>query len=195
MWSHDEERPDVADVSDAQQLWRLLAITAGGGEQAPSVAIEAFRRVHGAGQPKPVDSALLLCTDWRWRRTSGRVLAGILEAGILDGPQQDQLADEWLWPERARYVYPIGWLGDTVIEIDLSQSRRPPRERKVHVDPSTPATAERYVWPPLRSWAAARVLDWLGLDNRGQFDPTRFAPEEVNQRLAATSHTIGVSRH
>jgi hypothetical protein len=33
------------------------------------------------------------------------------------------------------------------------------------------------------------MLDWLGLDNRGQFDPTRFAPDDVNQRLAAVSHT------
>jgi pRiA4b ORF-3-like protein len=33
------------------------------------------------------------------------------------------------------------------------------------------------------------MLDWLGLDNRNQFDPTRFAPNDANQRLSAVSHT------
>ncbi|MEC3978731.1 plasmid pRiA4b ORF-3 family protein [Amycolatopsis sp. H20-H5] len=33
------------------------------------------------------------------------------------------------------------------------------------------------------------MLDWLGLDNRDQFDPTRFAPDDANQRLSAVSHT------
>jgi hypothetical protein len=28
----------------------------------------------------------------------------------------------------------------------------------VHVDPDTPTTAERHVWPPLRKWAAQRLL-------------------------------------
>ena len=34
------------------------------------------------------------------------------------------------------------------------------------------------------------VLDWLGLDNSEQFDPTRFDPDEANRRLAALSHTV-----
>ncbi|WP_410624952.1 plasmid pRiA4b ORF-3 family protein [Amycolatopsis sp. cmx-8-4] len=33
------------------------------------------------------------------------------------------------------------------------------------------------------------MLDWLGLDNRSQFDPTRFAPDDANQRLSAVSRT------
>lgn len=159
MPSRDEESPaDVADAPDAQQLWRLLVTATGGREQAPSVAIDSFRRLHGAGQPEPVDSALLLCTDWRWRRTSARVLAGILATGILDDEQQDRLAEELLWPDKARYVYPLGWLGSTFIEIDLPSGQGAPRQRTVHADPKTPVTAERSVWPPLRSWAAERVL-------------------------------------
>jgi hypothetical protein len=40
------------------------------------------------------------------------------------------------------------------------------------------------------------MLDWLGLDNRGQFDPTRFAPDDANRRLTAVSHAGPiVSRH
>ncbi|TDC35237.1 hypothetical protein [Kribbella albertanoniae] len=159
MATRDEESPaDVAEAPDAQQLRRLLVTAPFGREQAPSVAIDTFQRLHAAGQPEPVDSALLLCTDWRWRRTSGRVLVGILASGILDDKQQDQLAEDLLWPDKAQYVYPLGWLGSAFVEIDLSPVPGMARQRTVHSDPKTPMTAERDIRPPLRSWAAERVL-------------------------------------
>jgi len=160
VWSRDEVPPDVADVTDAQDLWRLLVTVPGGRELPPTVAIDTFRRLYDAGQPKPVDSALLLCTDWRWRRTSARVLAGIVETGILDDSDQDRLAEELLWSDKVRYVHSLGWFGSSFIEFELAAPRQrgPVRERTVRVDPSTPVTTERAVWPPLRTWAAERVL-------------------------------------
>jgi hypothetical protein len=122
MWTPDEEPPaDVAGAPDAQRLRRLLVTTPHGPELAPAVAIDTFQRLHdAAGRQEPVDSALLLCTDWRWRRTSARVPAGILATGILDEDQQDQLAEELLWPDKVNYVHPVGWFGSTFIEFDLS---------------------------------------------------------------------------
>jgi hypothetical protein len=156
MWSGDDEPPDVAGVPDAQQLWRLLVAPSHARELAPAVAVDTFRRLHDAAQPGPVDSALLLCTDWRWRRSSARVLAGIVAAEILDDAGLDRLAEELLWSDKVRYVHPLGWTGSSFIEFDLDAPQRPPRT--VHLDPSTPVTAERQVWPPLRAWAAERVL-------------------------------------
>jgi hypothetical protein len=159
VWTPDEEPPtDVADALDAQHLRRLLVTAPHGRELAPSVAIDTFQRLHEAGQQEPVDSALLLCTDWRWRRTGAPVLAGILATGILDDDQQDQLAGELLWPDKVNYVHPLGWFGSTFIEFDLSPAPRAPRQRTVHADPNTPMTTQRHVWPPLRSWAAQRIL-------------------------------------
>ena len=151
---------DIADVQDAPGLWRLLVIEAGAYDLAPAVAVEAFQRLHGTGQARPVDSALLLCTDWRWRRTSARVLAGVLDTGILDEAEQDRLGQQFLWQDRMPYVHPLSWIGSTFVEIDLEASsrRRPLRQPEVRLDPSTPVTAERHVWPPLRSWSAARAL-------------------------------------
>jgi hypothetical protein len=63
------------------------------------------------GEAGAFDSALLLCTDWRWRRVSAQVLAGIVESGILDDADQDRLADTLLWQERVHYRYPIWWIG------------------------------------------------------------------------------------
>lgn len=177
MWSREDEAPaDIADVTDAQKLWRLLVTVPGGREWAPTAAIDAFRRLHDMGQPRPFDSALLLCTDWRWRRTSSRVLAGIVETGLLDDSDQDRLAEELLWSDRVRYVHPLGWIGSTFLEFEVAAPRqRPPaRPRTVRVDPSTPVTTERSVWPPLRSWAAARVL----VRNRS-------APADVLERARA----------
>lgn len=145
-------------MRDAQGLWRLLVTETRGRTLPPDIAVNTFRRLHGAGQQAPFDSALLLCTDWRWRRAAARVLAGIVATEILDDAGQDRLAEELLWSDAVRYVHPAGWLGGTFVEIDLGApgEQRPPRE--VHVDPSTPVTTERRVWPPLRSWAAERVL-------------------------------------
>jgi hypothetical protein len=86
------------------------------------------------------------------------VLAGILATGILEDEQQDRLAEELLWPDKVKYVHPLGWLGSTFIQFDLPPVPRAPRQRTVHADPSTPVNTERYVWPPLRSWAAEQVL-------------------------------------
>lgn len=161
MWSDDEESPpDVTDAPDAQQLWRLLVTVPRARELAPTVAVDTFRRLHDAGQPEPDESALLLCTDWRWQRTSARVLAGIMATEILDDAEQDQLAEVLLWSDKVQYMYPLGWIGSTFIEIDLDAlpGQRAPQQRTVHVDPNTLVTAERQVWPPLRSWAAERVL-------------------------------------
>jgi hypothetical protein len=156
VWSADDEEPaDVAEVPDAQALWRLLVSGAGRRELAPRLAIDTFRRLHDGGQPQPFDSALLLCTDWRWQRTSARVLAGIVESGILDDAEQDRLAEKLLRSDMVTYVHPLGWISSTFIEFDLDA---PHERREVHVDPSTPVSTERHVWPPLRSWAAKRLL-------------------------------------
>ncbi len=157
MWSHDDEpAADVAGVPDAQQLWRLLLAAPHRPELAPAVAVDTFRRLHDAGQSGPVDSARLLCTDWRWRRSSAQVLAGIVAARILADAELDRLAEELLWSDKVRYAHPLGWTGSSFIEFDLDAPQRPPRT--VHLDPNTSVTAERQVWPPLRAWAAERVL-------------------------------------
>lgn len=102
-----------------------------------------------------MDSALLLCTDWGWYGTSAKVISGIVDSGVLDDGDQDRLADLLLWQEHVRYRHPAWWTGTTFIEYDLQS---PGPGRTVRIDPNTPTTAHRSVWPPLRTWAAARVL-------------------------------------
>jgi hypothetical protein len=146
---------EISDITDALSLWRRLVSGAVVRQVPPGVAIEAFRRLHRAGEPGAFDSALLLCTDWRWRGVSAKVIFGIVDSGILDDGDQDRLADTLLWQEQVRYRHPIWWIDTTFIEYDLES---PGPGRTVRIDPNAPATAHRSVWPPLRTWAAGCVL-------------------------------------
>jgi hypothetical protein len=149
------ESTEISDVTDALGLWRRLVSGAVGRPLPPAVAVDAFRRVHRGGESGAFDSALLLCTDWRWRRVSAQVIAGIVESGILDDDDQDRLADTLLWQKRVRYRHPIWWIGTSFVEYHLGA---PKAGRRILVDPDTLSTADRCVWPPLRTWAAGHVL-------------------------------------
>jgi len=83
------------------------------------------------------------------------VISGVVDSGVLDDGDQDRLADALLWQQQVHYRHPFWWLGTTLVEYDLD-SRGP--GRTVRVDPNTPTTAHRSVWPPLRTWAAGHVL-------------------------------------
>jgi hypothetical protein len=147
---------EISDITDALTLWRRLVSGATGRGLLPAVAVDAFQRLHRGGEPGAFDSALLLCTDWRWYHGSGKVVAGIVDSGILDDDEQDRLADMLLWNKQVvRYRHPLWWLGTSFVEYDLDS---PAPDRTILVDPNTSTTAHRHVWPPLRTWAAGRVL-------------------------------------
>lgn len=146
---------EISDITDALSLWRRLVSSAIGRPLPPAHAVEAFRRLHRGGEVGAFDSALLLCTDWRWRRVSTQVIAGIVDSGILDDDDQDRLADTLLWQERVDYRHPVGWIATSYVEYDLNSAGP---GRTIRVDPNSPTMASRTVWPPLRTWAAGRVL-------------------------------------
>ncbi len=149
------EPTEISDITDALSLWRRLVSSAIGRPLPPALAVEAFRRLHVNGEPGAFDSALLLCTDWRWRRVGTQVIAGIVNSGILDDDDQDRLADALLWQERVDYRHPVGWIATSFVEYDLNSAGP---GRTIRVDPNSPTMASRNVWPPLRTWAAGRVV-------------------------------------
>jgi hypothetical protein len=152
----DPQAPtEISEITDTLSLWRQLVSGAVGRRVPPAVAVDAFRRLHCGGGPGAFDSALLLCTDWRWYGVSAKVIAGIVDSGVLDVDDQDRLADTLLWREQVQYRHPIWWIGTTFVEYELDS---PVAGRTIRVDPNTPTTAHRSVWPPLRAWAAGRIL-------------------------------------
>ena len=89
------------------------------------------------------------------KRRRSNIALGVVDSGILDDEDQDRLADALLWHEQVRYRHPFWWLGTTFVEYDLDS---PSPGRTIQLDPNTPTIAHRQVWPPLRTWAAGRVL-------------------------------------
>jgi hypothetical protein len=109
---HDaDELAPLLDANSPLELHRRLVMDRGPGGSSTrhQEAIEVLRAHHGRGQPGAVDSALLLCTCWRWRRCTGRLIAGIVATGILDPTQLDELAERLLWPDVVVYPAPAEW--------------------------------------------------------------------------------------
>jgi hypothetical protein len=181
---------EISDITDALSLWRRLVSGATGRRLPPAVAVEAFRRLHRDGEPGAFDSALLLCTDRRWYGVSAKVIAGVVDSGILDDDDQDRLADVLLWDEQVRYQHPLWWTGTAFVEYDRDS---PGPGRTIHLDPNTPAIAHRSVWPPLRAWAAGRVLTRHRASARDVLDHARSLPPR--DAAAAVTGAVRVVDH
>ena len=110
-----------------------------------------FRRFHAEESGGAVISAALLCTDHRWRKAGHHLIAQIVESGLLPVDDELQLA-EW-------FTAPTFAVELEVVEIasvaELVNLRVSP---VVPVGVSDVSVVERSVWPPLRRWAAARLV-------------------------------------
>jgi hypothetical protein len=143
-----------------EELWRALVL--GGGLRASSNHWDAgllFRRHHGDGQPGALDTALLLCTDLRWRRATAGLIAEIAGSGVLDGDELAVLAESFL-NEAVVWEAPAAWTEGPWIEIVLSESADGDDDGGPGEDdpPEGPLRVLRDVQPPLRRWAAAELL-------------------------------------
>jgi hypothetical protein len=143
-----------------EELWRALVF--GGGLRASSNHWDAgllFRRHHGDGQPGALDTALLLCTDLRWRRATAGLIAEIAGSGLLNGDELVVLAESFL-DEAVVWEAPAAWTEGPWIEIVLSESADGDDDGDPGQDdpPPGPLQVRREVRPPLRRWAAAELL-------------------------------------
>lgn len=143
----------AASVADLHRL--LVRFGVGGRSSRHQEAVELFvlhHREHPAGA---VDTAVLLCTEWRWNRFTAKLIADIHAAGILDDDALDALADRLLWADRPSVRHALSWLGLEWTSIDLTSGhvvgRGVDRDRLVD-DQRSPAE------PPLLRWAAGHLL-------------------------------------
>jgi hypothetical protein len=64
--------------------------------------VSAFKRVHATNRAEALRTASLLCTDRRWRRITGRLIAEIEDTNILDDGGLDSLAEDFLMMDAYR---------------------------------------------------------------------------------------------
>ncbi|MGH2513725.1 MAG: hypothetical protein ACRDGQ_13700, partial [Candidatus Limnocylindrales bacterium] len=164
---HDDAGSDIGDrledliglhgATNAEELWRALIAPPAALAGHPFEAIGLFRQHHGNGEPDALTTALLLCTDRRWEPYTGRLVAGLVDTGILDEANRGELVECFLWSDVYRVEYPIGWFGTRLVVVDPNPAAGSAPEI-VEVDPVTLVPVERHIAPPLRRWAAAAAL-------------------------------------
>ena len=146
-WLEDPVRISGAATPDA--LWRYLA----GNVHLRALpntfeAVSAFLRLHRDRPADALRTAQLICTDLRWRRVTAPLIVDIAQSGILDERALDQLADGFLWDDTLKWPVPEQWLRDGTVRI----------RRRSHKPGRTAVVVDRMIPPPLRRWAAARVV-------------------------------------
>lgn len=71
-------------------------------------AVGLFHKHHRHGDADSLRTALLLGTDRRWDRDSGRLVRALVETGILGDADIGKLIERFLWSDRYRVTYPAG---------------------------------------------------------------------------------------
>ena len=192
----------------ADALHRVLVLHPGGRSSADAFEPMALFTKHHASEPGTSEAtAMLLLTDQRWRGGVGQLVRLIADSGLLTDEQHDGLAIRFL--EADRYVYwplPDAWFTAESVALLVTD------DAGEHADEAAvregPARAGRGVAPPVRRWAAARVLArepgaWEGLlataqdlDARhgaavvaGMFDSIEFMPAAAQARLVTKGVT------
>lgn len=138
---HGAARPDT--------LWRYLVahVTLRAMLNAFDASV-VFRKLHEHQRANALRTAQLLCTDLRWRRVTASLIADIEQTGILDDSALDELADGFLWQDELGWPVPEQWLRDGTVRA----RGKKPKPGGLDV------VIERQIPPPLRRWAAGRVV-------------------------------------
>lgn len=144
-----EDAAAILGARSPDVLWRYLLANAHLRAMANTFeAVVAFRTLHERHARGALQTAQLLCTDLRWRRVTAPLITDIEEIGILDDGALDELADGFLWQNRLAWPVPRQWLRDGTVRLG-------PTGRK---GAAPNVVAERPIPPPLRRWAAARIV-------------------------------------
>jgi hypothetical protein len=125
-----------------------------------------FRRFHGEDPTNAPTTALLLCTDHRWRNATHHLIHELDDSGLLDEHALDQLATWFLAanlvlkvPRRLFHGAPViitrSGSSDATTIVELPRPANGPADRRRGEDLVSVA---RSTWPPLRRWASARQL-------------------------------------
>lgn len=146
-WLEDSARISGAATPDG--LWRYLA----GNVHLRAMpntfeAVCAFQRLHRDRPAHALRTAQLILTDLRWRRVTAPLIVDIEQSGILDERALDQLADGFLWEDQLGWPVPQQWLRDGTVRVGRGAAQAGPAA----------VVIDRMIPPPLRRWAAARVV-------------------------------------
>ena len=146
---------ELRGAKDAEELSRLLLSSPSGwgSSTRPAEALELLRAFRETSEPTGRLVGLLLCTCPRWDRVTAKLIAQLEASGLLNDDDLDELAESFLSDE-LNIRCSVAWLSPDWLELDLrtghTERVRPPKDALT--------TTRLSVEPPLRRWAATRVL-------------------------------------
>jgi hypothetical protein len=145
-------------AASADALHRVLVLHPAGRESADTFEPIALLTKHHDTEPgTSVATATLLLTDRRWRGGVGQLVRGIAESGLLTPEQLDGLALAFLAADRYMYwPVPDAWFPAESVALVVGDDVGEDAD-EVAVSEG-PAVAARDIAPPLRRWAAARLV-------------------------------------
>lgn len=113
--------------------------------------------VHKDNPDGAVATALLLVTDHRWRKAAGRLMRQIDESGIVRPEDLDVLAQTFLVAgPQVYWEVPGQWFDGPAVIIDIGPQSVDDEPKESSGE--GPVIVARDVRPPLRRWAAGRLV-------------------------------------
>lgn len=123
MYEHrDDALAAARSAGSAEGLHRALLAQPPSGQGHHAEAVEPFCRFHHADAAGAVDTVVLLCTRWCWRRSTAQLIA-IVGTDVLDDDGLNALAARPFWPERPTFGNPLPWWGLHRMDIDFATGR------------------------------------------------------------------------
>jgi hypothetical protein len=210
---------DLQEAQAPEELWTVLLVPHG--IRSSSVWNEAFllfHRFHAEDRTDAATTALLLCTDYRWRKATHHLINELDESGLLDDHALDRLATwfmaadlEVTVPRRLFTATPVVFApsraDDATLTVELPTTDGAPIRSHRRRDTGL-VGVHRSVWPPLRRWAAARQLrssttSWHDLVDIADQLPSRDAAmilagimdaaDAIEERERATAIELGLT--
>jgi hypothetical protein len=162
-WAPLEEMFVLSDAGTVDEFHRRLVLFPPVGRSRADAFEPAclFRHYHGIEERGAATTALLLVSDGRWRNATGRIMETIATSGLIGDEHLDLLAQSFLAAGRCLYWQaPEGWFDDSVEVVleDRTDSGPPGAVAASAVTDDRPVVVPREIRPPLRRWAAARLV-------------------------------------
>ncbi len=150
---------DLGSAPTADALHRVLVLSRPVRRSTDTMEpLWLLRRIAENEPDEVFTTAFLLLTDPRWRNGLSQLVRRIEDSGCVDAEDLDELAEAFLAADRVLYwVVPEDWFGDEEALIAIDDDAFDGGDDDEPND-GEGACVARQVHPPLRRWAAARLV-------------------------------------
>lgn len=176
----------LGKARDADSLHRVLTMHPPARRSADTVEpMWLLKRVADSEPEETFSTAFLLLTDLRWRKGVSQLVRRVEESGCLGREELDELARLFIAAAKALFwAVPEEWFSGhevVIVELDGEDTQGANTDLVGDEEADDTPRVAREVPPPLRRWAAARIVE----GDPSQVDALVGRAQEVDARAAA----------